>query len=150
MNVTTRRSLRIQNAGRTQSLNESPVMENSPTNEILTPELQEITLERDRLKRTYDELRDTYLNAICKFNMLNLSVDRQKNEFNNLGLEMNSIESEREELQRSIECKICLCAQMDVIFHPCRHVIACDSCATRLTQCPYCRTIILEVLPIYF
>lgn len=143
-----RRSIKTQPNSRAQNLNTVSESNNkvSITNSI---EIDNISNERDLLKKTYDELRDACVSAFCRRNMMQIRVDRLKSKFNNMGMEINSIELESEAMKREIECKICLTLQMDVIFHPCRHVIACDSCAGRLRQCPYCRAYI-QVLPIYF
>ncbi|XP_042857633.1 death-associated inhibitor of apoptosis 2-like [Penaeus japonicus] len=36
-------------------------------------------------------------------------------------------------------CKVCMDAEMDVVFLPCAHMVTCASCAVALTQCPICR-----------
>lgn len=139
----------MQNSVRSQSLSNSPI-EVLTINEPVNPEVLRLTIERDMLTQTFNDLRESCVSAICKSNMIDLSVNRLKNDFNYMGLEMNSIEADLEDLRRGVECKICLNALMDVIFNPCRHVIACYSCAGRLRQCPYCREFIQEALPIYF
>lgn len=47
-------------------------------------------------------------------------------------------------------CCVCMDADADVIFFPCKHMIACESCAKGLARCPYCRTIISEIFNPYF
>lgn len=47
-----------------------------------------------------------------------------------------------EELERIRDirmCKVCMDAEMDVVFLPCAHMVTCASCAVALTQCPICR-----------
>lgn len=46
---------------------------------------------------------------------------------------------ELERIRDSRMCKVCMDAEMDVVFLPCAHMIACASCAVALTQCPICR-----------
>eukprot|EP00054_Salpingoeca_dolichothecata_P020787 m.131903 g.131903 ORF g.131903 m.131903 type:complete len:341 (-) comp23745_c0_seq8:37-1059(-) len=36
-------------------------------------------------------------------------------------------------------CVICLDQERSVLFRPCRHLIACATCATKLANCPICR-----------
>ncbi|CAG2109947.1 unnamed protein product, partial [Medioppia subpectinata] len=38
-----------------------------------------------------------------------------------------------------LACKICLGAEIEVVFLPCGHQMACSECAQRLTDCPVCR-----------
>lgn len=47
-------------------------------------------------------------------------------------------------------CCVCMDADVDVIFFPCKHMIACGPCAKGLVRCPYCRTIIQEIFNPYF
>lgn len=47
-------------------------------------------------------------------------------------------------------CCVCMDADADVIFFPCKHMIACGSCAKGLARCPYCRTAINETFNPYF
>ncbi|KAG7156520.1 death-associated inhibitor of apoptosis 2-like 2, partial [Homarus americanus] len=47
-----------------------------------------------------------------------------------------------EELERIRDirmCKVCMDAEMDVVFLPCQHMVTCSSCALALAQCPICR-----------
>lgn len=37
------------------------------------------------------------------------------------------------------ECKICLSDEVQVVFYPCKHLIACASCALCCTRCSVCR-----------
>lgn len=47
-------------------------------------------------------------------------------------------------------CCVCMDADADVIFFPCKHMIACGPCAKGLARCPYCRTVIKEIFNPYF
>ncbi|CAG2166640.1 unnamed protein product [Oppiella nova] len=38
-----------------------------------------------------------------------------------------------------LQCKICLGSEIEVVFLPCGHQLACTECAQRLTDCPVCR-----------
>ena len=47
-----------------------------------------------------------------------------------------------EEMERMKErhtCKICMDAQVKVVFLPCTHMATCSGCAVALSQCPMCR-----------
>lgn len=61
------------------------------------------------------------------------------------GLEKNAPQSSQElaeELERIRDirmCKVCMDAEMDVVFLPCQHMVTCSSCALALAQCPICR-----------
>ncbi|KAG8172504.1 hypothetical protein JTE90_017585 [Oedothorax gibbosus] len=46
-------------------------------------------------------------------------------------------------------CKICMDCEMDTVFQPCGHLIACPTCAQVLTTCPLCRQEITSRLKTY-
>lgn len=47
--------------------------------------------------------------------------------------------AELEKIKDSRMCKVCMDAEMDMVFLPCSHMVTCSSCALALTQCPICR-----------
>ncbi|TNJ29481.1 Ankyrin repeat protein 2 [Giardia muris] len=50
------------------------------------------------------------------------------------------LENLEEKWQEHEACIICFAKQVNTVLLPCRHLIACDICAGRLTSiCPYCR-----------
>lgn len=44
------------------------------------------------------------------------------------------------------ECKICLDAEVSIVFKPCDHMIACYDCAPQFSTCPWCKTRIFEAV----
>ena len=42
----------------------------------------------------------------------------------------------------NVECKICMDAEVNVVFLPCGHLVCCSSCAPALKNCPICRGLI--------
>ena len=50
------------------------------------------------------------------------------------------IAEELEMIRESRTCKICMDAEMDVVFLPCTHMATCSSCAVTMGQCPLCRS----------
>eukprot|EP00735_Rhodelphis_limneticus_P009018 TRINITY_DN2475_c0_g1::TRINITY_DN2475_c0_g1_i1::g.8947::m.8947 TRINITY_DN2475_c0_g1::TRINITY_DN2475_c0_g1_i1::g.8947 ORF type:complete len:321 (+),score=32.87,sp/Q8L7N4/SP1_ARATH/45.65/5e-08,zf-C3HC4_3/PF13920.1/4.4e-12,Pex24p/PF06398.6/0.087,zf-C3HC4_2/PF13923.1/0.26,Period_C/PF12114.3/1,Cript/PF10235.4/23 TRINITY_DN2475_c0_g1_i1:238-1200(+) len=51
--------------------------------------------------------------------------------------------------ERTTECRICMDAQQDVVFQPCRHKCCCSNCAISLTICPVCRVPIEHTIKVY-
>ena len=49
-----------------------------------------------------------------------------------------------ENTTRAPQCVCCWSQSRDVMFRPCKHVVACSVCAERLTECPVCRQPITE------
>lgn len=50
-----------------------------------------------------------------------------------------NLAEELEKIRDQRTCKVCMDAEMDVVFLPCAHMVTCSSCAATLTQCPICR-----------
>lgn len=46
---------------------------------------------------------------------------------------------ENQRLKEQRLCKVCLDAEVGVVFLPCGHLVACPACASALTACPICR-----------
>ena len=54
------------------------------------------------------------------------------------------------ELEESRTCVICVNSLRTLAFLPCGHFISCSSCASSVTNCPICRTLIRETKHIWF
>ncbi|VEN42494.1 unnamed protein product [Callosobruchus maculatus] len=52
-------------------------------------------------------------------------------------------------LMDALTCKICMDNQIDVVFLPCAHVVACTSCAARVDKCPLCRSEFTQAQKLY-
>ncbi|CAL4065035.1 unnamed protein product, partial [Meganyctiphanes norvegica] len=50
-----------------------------------------------------------------------------------------NLAEELEKIRDMRTCKVCMDAEMDVVFLPCAHMVTCSSCAATLAQCPICR-----------
>jgi len=37
-------------------------------------------------------------------------------------------------------CKVCYSREMSIVFMPCKHLLCCKRCASKLTECAYCRS----------
>jgi hypothetical protein len=48
------------------------------------------------------------------------------------------------------ECSVCLTEPRNVVFFPCRHVVCCLSCSSRVTSCVICRQIIVSRYELFF
>ncbi|XP_071818496.1 uncharacterized protein [Apostichopus japonicus] len=56
---------------------------------------------------------------------------------------------EIEKLREKNLCKICLDNDVEVLFLPCKHLVTCADCATRIDTCPICRTEIDDKIYVY-
>ncbi|KYN06128.1 Baculoviral IAP repeat-containing protein 3 [Cyphomyrmex costatus] len=46
-------------------------------------------------------------------------------------------------------CKICFGKDLEVLFLPCKHLIACEQCAQNVTECRVCRMVVERTLRVY-
>ena len=56
---------------------------------------------------------------------------------------------ENQEMKEQRQCKVCMDSEVEVVFLPCAHLVACASCATGLRNCAVCRTPIQETVRVY-
>ncbi|XP_053392053.1 uncharacterized protein LOC128554771, partial [Mercenaria mercenaria] len=47
-------------------------------------------------------------------------------------------------LEQMLMCKVCLDADLCIVFFPCGHIATCESCASAMQICPVCRSVIQE------
>ena len=47
--------------------------------------------------------------------------------------------SNKDEHSDTTTCAVCLHKTKDVVFLPCKHMCACNTCSTKLSNCPICR-----------
>ena len=55
-----------------------------------------------------------------------------------------SLSDETAAMKEQLTCKICLDANVGIVFLPCGHIVACVTCSVRLSKCPICRKFIRE------
>ena len=55
-----------------------------------------------------------------------------------------SLSEETAAMKEQLTCKICLDANVGIVFLPCGHIVACATCSVRLSKCPICRKFIRE------
>lgn len=60
-----------------------------------------------------------------------------------------SLEEKLERMQEERTCKICMDAEVGVVFLPCGHFSCCADCANGMDLCPMCRTPIHEKIRTY-
>ena len=52
-------------------------------------------------------------------------------------------------MKRQMRCKVCLNADVGVVFLPCGHLVVCKNCAPNLRNCPVCRSRINETIKVF-
>ena len=60
-----------------------------------------------------------------------------------------SLEEKLERMQEERMCKICMDAEVNVVFLPCGHLSCCAGCANGMNSCPMCRRVIHDKRRIY-
>nr|XP_037280999.1 baculoviral IAP repeat-containing protein 7-A-like isoform X1 [Rhipicephalus microplus] len=66
------------------------------------------------------------------------------------GLESSDLALENLRLKDQRLCKVCLDAEVGVVFLPCGHLVACPACASALSDCPVCRASIRGTVRTFF
>ena len=61
-----------------------------------------------------------------------LTIDPTDSDFQDCDADPSDIEEHK-------LCKVCYSREMSVVFMPCKHLICCERCASKLTECAYCR-----------
>ena len=56
---------------------------------------------------------------------------------------------ENTELKEQKLCKICMVSDVNIVFLPCGHLVACATCAPALQMCPICRAAIKGTVRTY-
>lgn len=70
----------------------------------------------------------------------NDSLNVQSNDLNDV--EYDSLLVENRTLKDARLCKICMELEVNTVFLPCGHLIACNICSPKVRNCPLCRTFI--------
>ena len=60
-----------------------------------------------------------------------------------------SLEEKLERMQEERTCKVCMDAEVGVVFLPCGHFSCCANCANGMDLCPMCRSPIHEMVRTY-
>lgn len=66
------------------------------------------------------------------------------------GSESSDLALENLRLKDQRLCKVCLDAEVGVVFLPCGHLVACPACASALSDCPVCRASIRGTVRTFF
>ena len=79
-----------------------------------------------------------------------LDENRRRLEENERLLEENErLLEENERMKTRLQCKICLSADVEILFLPCRHLACCEKCTDDFRDCPVCRREIMAVVKTY-
>lgn len=57
-------------------------------------------------------------------------------------LDTSMLEEENSKLKYQLSCKICMENDADIVFLPCGHMAACETCAGKIRKCAICRKLI--------
>merc|ERR1712130_226328 len=53
-----------------------------------------------------------------------------------------------DEEEEASKCKVCMDADIDCVILDCGHLVTCNQCGKKLTECPICRQQVLKVLSV--
>jgi len=63
--------------------------------------------------------------------------------------EAQILKEQLQQLQEQKLCKICMDAEINTVFLPCGHLVACLTCTKDIKQCPVCRQEIAQTVRIF-
>ncbi|XP_064489264.1 baculoviral IAP repeat-containing protein 7-like [Ornithodoros turicata] len=90
------------------------------------------------------ESRGSPAKATADKNTVQIQCDEQRNGRTGGGAsDTERLELENLRLKDERLCKICLDAEVGVVFLPCGHLVACPACAASVKDCPICRKTIM-------
>jgi len=82
-------------------------------------------------------------NDMTNFTDSRLTMEEQINiETITLNDDITKLLEENDNLKEARQCKICLDNEVNTVFLPCGHMVACDQCAPVLRNCTVCRAVI--------
>jgi len=65
-------------------------------------------------------------------------------------VDVSELVAENSRLREQKTCKVCMDAEVGVVFLPCGHLVVCGNCATSLKSCAVCRTTITGTIRTFF
>ncbi|XP_037811879.1 RING finger protein unkempt isoform X2 [Lucilia sericata] len=108
----------------------------------LTRSMEDITRKFNSAKQEALEWKDRYEAAQIQMNLSselrNLSIQKLKQLQSKLRTDLEDVEKVLY-LENAKKCMKCEENNRTVTLEPCNHFILCDSCATSVTECPYCQ-----------
>jgi hypothetical protein len=77
------------------------------------------------------------------------SIDYKESLATSSGQASSNLAEENRELKDRKNCKICYEKDANMVFLPCGHLVVCETCSSRIRECPLCRRPIDGVLKAY-
>merc|ERR1719495_260893 len=65
-------------------------------------------------------------------------------------VDVSELVAENSRLREQKTCKVCMDAEVGVVFLPCGHLVVCSNCAPILKSCAVCRTTINGTVRTFF
>ena len=97
-------------------------------------------------KEVYDHCRRTLYQQGCDpIQRMQCEILQQGNPYttscsaNSPLTEVNKLQQQLARMQDAFCCRICMDKQINAVFIPCGHMVACNECAENVQQCPICR-----------
>jgi hypothetical protein len=89
-----------------------------------------------------------FVNSICVETSRNKQFEQQKQP--NDDSQGKKVEDDKHsKTEERILCKICLTNEMNTMFIPCSHIVACIDCVSSVDKCPICRASYTKVAKVY-
>jgi len=100
----------------------------------------DIETEDDHLKLSERQMREV-------LQLYGVEINEDKNEEKLLEL-LRQHQHKLADDDEASKCKVCMDADIDCVILDCGHLVTCNQCGKKLTECPICRQQVLEVLSV--
>ncbi|KAJ8925294.1 hypothetical protein NQ315_009123 [Exocentrus adspersus] len=101
------------------------------------------------IRRTCREVYDNARRALYQESAMQILPALDRLECTHTGADCKDSEEKLHRLIDALTCKICMDNQIDVVFLPCAHVVACTVCASKVDRCPLCRSQFAQAQKLY-
>ena len=113
-----------------QHLNDSDSDENELDFDI-DFDLEETTIDSNQVSGGIGNLKIDSRVQSCSLSIKWISIDI-------VVIDIEALRRENDRLKSEITCRMCNNAPVEILFLPCRHLVACDSCGQSLNDCIKC------------
>ncbi|XP_018407235.1 PREDICTED: baculoviral IAP repeat-containing protein 7-B-like [Cyphomyrmex costatus] len=101
-----------------------------------------------KLFEEFQKLCEDVAKSFLNLTDLKVSVDN-KSSYKNIVKRFLNLTKLKGSVDDKSFCKICFEKDLEVLFLPCRHLMACEKCAQNVTECSICQMVVKLALRVY-
>ncbi|QUJ09289.1 IAP-3 protein [Gynaephora ruoergensis nucleopolyhedrovirus] len=85
----------------------------------------------------------------CRFVLKAITRAQEPSERHSQIILENVVDNAIDEKIGELRCAVCLDAERQIMFEPCRHVVCCDACSRLIIECVVCRALVFNKILVY-